>query len=253
MTPVSAPSANEADDLKLADELNWEAVTGEALVAFEQNRLSEAVLLWRMAAKSATGFAAGDPRLAATANNLGCAHLLDEHTEAAAKEFNAAGQAWAATRTWVKAMAVPQTARSSLFHLRLELKHRDAFAGHLRTRFEHLVDGGEAATLICQATLAFAELDFHKSGALFDRARTQRRRALNADVPEIRQIQNMCRLIAKALGEAPKSDEGLGVNPGTKTWPQVALESWRDDRPHEMNDARRVLAAVYLSAMILPE
>ena len=108
-------------------EQRWEARVRDGLVAFHAGRVNEAYAAWRSAAAIARAFDADDPRRAASRTHLALCHATGGNDAAARRAFRRARQAWEAAEQWVARMAVPQRARSSGFHLRMEAKHRGSY------------------------------------------------------------------------------------------------------------------------------
>ena len=101
---------------------------------------------WRLEALELSGGGGfgrhGDPRHATSLVNL--ALLSDERLAACLLEQALA--AWDAAVAWVDGMTLPPRARSSLFHLRLEAKHRGAYAERERHRLKGRLDQARAWT-----------------------------------------------------------------------------------------------------------
>jgi hypothetical protein len=95
-------------------------------------------------------FDPGDPRLGtALANYALC--LAQSGDDAAAGLLEEGGRAWARSGPWIEAMTAPRTARSSLFHMRMEQRHRDAYEENWRVKWRQLAD--EATRRISGATV----------------------------------------------------------------------------------------------------
>ena len=107
----------------LADDL-WERLVEAGLAAFDAGRLDDAGALWISALADAERFAGDDPRRATALNNIAAVRHLRGGAAEADGFYRAALDAWAAAEPWIDAMAIAPRARSSLFHLRLEEKHR---------------------------------------------------------------------------------------------------------------------------------
>ncbi len=131
---------------RLAD-LLWESLTEAALAAHDAGRRAEAVRLWQEAEHHGAHFADNDPRRAATLNNAGVA----DGGSGAEALYRRALEAWKAADAWVGLMAVEPRARSSLFHLRLENKHRDRYKDFVRADYRSLLQAGAA---VASANLA---------------------------------------------------------------------------------------------------
>ncbi len=134
----------------LADQL-WERLVEAGLAAFDARRLDDAGALWISALAYAERFAGDDPRRATALNNIAAVRHLRGGAAEAEHFYRAALDAWAAAEPWIEAMAITPRARSSLFHLRLEEKHRADYHRIARGELRKLLDEGRAT---CLANLA---------------------------------------------------------------------------------------------------
>ncbi|MDD9993406.1 MAG: hypothetical protein OXP75_16540 [Rhodospirillales bacterium] len=132
----------------------WEARVSDGLDAFRAGRIDDAYAAWRSAAAIARAFAADDPRRAASRTHLALCHAAGGNDAAARRAFRRALRAWDAADAWVTRMAVPQRARSSGFHLRLQAKHPGGYDAVARAEFTKLLGAGRAAALTGGAHLA---------------------------------------------------------------------------------------------------
>lgn len=135
-------------------EQRWEARVRDGLDAFHGGRVDEAYAAWRSAAAIARAFAADDPRRAASRTHLALCHSASGNAAAARRAFRRALRAWEASDAWIAHMAVPQRARSSGFHLRLQAKHPGGYDAVARAEFTKLLGAGRAAALTGGAHLA---------------------------------------------------------------------------------------------------
>lgn len=126
-------------------DLEWERLGEEALSCLAESRADEACSNFAAALRLARdAFRSGDPRLAASLSNQAAAVAsVDGHAKAA-RIRAAATQAWAGCDGWVEKMTAPRTARSSLFHLRMERLHRPAYEERWRVRGRELLAGVRA-------------------------------------------------------------------------------------------------------------
>ena len=138
----------------MAADQRWEARVLEGLAAFREGRIHAGYAAWRSAAAIARAFDADDPRRAASRTHLALCHAAKGNAAASRRAFRRAQRAWEAAETWVARMEVPQRARSSGFHLRLEAKHRQSYDALARVEFAKLLGAGRAAALAGGAHLA---------------------------------------------------------------------------------------------------
>ena len=172
-------------------DLEWERLavtTLQALVHGEsaavQRHAGAAVSLAR------EHFAAADPRLAASLANFAIA--LGPGGTHGADLLAEAGRIWASCTPWLEAMTAPRSARSSLFHLRMEARHRDTYRERWVVKWRELADEGRRSV----------------------------DRLVNGN---------------QAPGGQPAASE-------------ERLQRWRRECPAMLNDTRKLLAAVILTA-----
>ena len=79
-------------------------------------------------------FKPDDPRLAASLVNHACS-LSAGNRPNADKLMDEARAVWRRAGPWIAAMTAPRSARSSLFHLRMEMRHRETFEENWRVKW----------------------------------------------------------------------------------------------------------------------
>ena len=131
-----------------------------------------------------------DPRLAASLANFAVA--LGPGGKHGADLLAEAGRIWSSCTPWLEAMTAPRSAKSSMFHLRMEARHRDTYRERWAIKWRELADEGRSSV----AHLA---------------------------------------LVSKTIGDKPAGSEGR-------------LQRWRRECPAMLNDTRKLLAAVILTA-----
>lgn len=126
-------------------ELDWEQHTeafAEALAREDReaarSESGRAVFLAREA------LASDDPRLGTALANRGFL-LFAEGEEAAAELMSEAAAVWGRTGDWIAAMTAPRVARSSLFHMRMETRHRDTYEQRWRIKWLEFAEEARAA------------------------------------------------------------------------------------------------------------
>lgn len=123
-------------------DLEWERLTESALADLAQHRVGEARLGFAAALRLARDqFSAKDPRLAAGLSNQAAAVASEIGSTGSGSIKAAAAQAWAACDGWIDNMTAPRTARSSMFHLRMERLHRPAYEERWRVKGRELLAG----------------------------------------------------------------------------------------------------------------
>ncbi len=105
-------------------ELAWVRLTEYGAHAVTAGQLAAAGQSWQEAYTLARHFSNGDPRFAASFNNLGVLAQVEANREEARRLYREALLAWDRAYHWVEGMSVAQRAASSTFHLRMEQRHR---------------------------------------------------------------------------------------------------------------------------------
>ena len=230
----------------------WEASSETALVAYHSGAFDACARACRAAAAHRRQLAPNDPRQACTSNNLGMAALLAGDRAGARGHFLAAGRAWRQARSWVAGMAMESGARSSLFHMRLEQRHRHAFDPILRARQLSRLSAARAASLFNRA-LAESTASAPKSLAL-ERAVGQRMRALGPRNPEAAQMLRLHAGLAEARGDRAAAAECRRQADAIERSPaRPDLDIWHQASADARSDSRRLLAAVHLTLVATPE
>ncbi|PWE34150.1 tetratricopeptide repeat protein [Maritimibacter sp. 55A14] len=85
------------------------------------------------------GFAQSDPRRAASEANLALAARLAGREPRARRLYARARTLWAGVPEQIAGLEVKPRSRSSLFHLRMEARHRETFRANLDTRLGRFV------------------------------------------------------------------------------------------------------------------
>ena len=83
-----------------------------------------------------------DPRLGTSLANYGLGLGLAGDDAGTAPLLREALAVWRAAEPWIARMDAPRMARSSLFHMRMELRHRDTYRARWRERWQEMA--GEA-------------------------------------------------------------------------------------------------------------
>jgi tetratricopeptide (TPR) repeat protein len=141
-------------------EFLWVQITEEAVEEFDSGRFSAAAEKWQNAYSIAQNFGDRDPRMASSLNNLAIAFRINKDFVKASRYYRSALENWKSASHWVDRMQLEQRARSSLFHLRMERKHRKKYDNIARRKYHELLPAGHAGTLNNLAEL------FHSSDRL---------------------------------------------------------------------------------------
>lgn len=125
---------------RLGDEL-WVDWMAGARAAWLDDDRAHAAACCSEADVMASGFEPDDPRRAATAHARA---LMIPGPGGIEAGLITALEAWQAAGPWVERMAPGVRARSSLFHMRLESKHRGVYPGIARQRCRRMLRAGMA-------------------------------------------------------------------------------------------------------------
>ncbi len=86
------------------------------------------------------GFAADDPRLATSLANHGAALVASGQAGSSGLSIRDARRIWRDCEPWIARMTAPRVARSSLFHMRMEQRHRAEYEARWRVRWAELFE-----------------------------------------------------------------------------------------------------------------
>lgn len=126
-------------------DLEWESLTATAVLDLGAGRTAEAFDGFASALRLAsTGLAKDDPRLATSLCNHAAALEAAGEGAMTGQIRASAAQAWAGCERWIASMTAPRTARSSLFHLRMERLHRPAYEERWRAKGRELLAAVQA-------------------------------------------------------------------------------------------------------------
>ncbi len=203
---------------RLGDEL-WTDWMAGARTAWLDDDPDHAAACCREAGVLAVDFEPDDPRRAATAHAR--ALMLPEPGGIEAG-LDRALEAWQAAGAWVERMTPGMRARSSLFHMRLESKHRGAYPDMARRRCRKMLDAGMA---VVEAERA---------------ARRGDRRAMEAAMACRRDAfghrESAAAAMARWLGEPVRDRE---------------IDRFAENPPHGRDDEARLYAAALLVPLTL--
>jgi hypothetical protein len=141
--PISVAEDWSVEDLLGAgwseSDLAWEGAAERAVEAAARadadRAKQEAGIALRLARDA---FEPIDPRLGSSLANFGaCLQLADPGSEVA-QLFREASQVWRDADPWIARMDAPRVARSSLFHMRMELLHRDTYRARWQVRWQEI-------------------------------------------------------------------------------------------------------------------
>ena len=197
--------------------------------------------LWQEAGTLSAAFPAGDPRRAASLNNMAVAEALAGRVGLAEAGLRAALDAWHEVKGWIETLKFAGAGRSSTFHFRLEQQHREELQDVVRGRYLELSDGGAAASDFALSALQALSGQSAAGRASMIGAARRRRTALGESDPLARQMLEFTEL-------PPEPHRALQVavlidNPGPSPY-------WARAERTQSSGERHLLAAVHLSASL---
>ena len=119
-------------------DLSWEAAAEQTADAVAQEDYARAKdEAGRALQLARSEFETIDPRLGTSLANYGlCLHLSGDN--GIAPLFCEASEVWRRADPWIARMDAPRVARSSLFHMRMEVRHRDAYRARWQERWKEI-------------------------------------------------------------------------------------------------------------------
>ncbi len=126
-------------------DIEWESKAERAAALAWKGELEAAAVIWHeLTALARDAFPANDPRLGTSlANTAFALRARGGGGGAAARPlFDEARRIWDGSWHWVQQIKPDQRARSSMFHLRMEGRHRETYKAYARKQLE---DRAEAA------------------------------------------------------------------------------------------------------------
>lgn len=235
-------------------ELAWVGLAERGASEVNAMRFAAAGESWRRASRIAEGFADGDPRLGTSLNNLAVLACVGERLAEADHLFDEALRAWAAAGCWIERMEIAPRARSSLFHLRMELRHRQHYARLALNEQHALLSAGRAVTLHNRAERCAWAGRRADAESMYRTALRDRQAAFGESEHAVAVMRDR---LAAAQGAG--SDEGAPPPPHGVVWApaliepfivQAEREGWLIDRPAEFTDEGRLMAGLICACLI---
>ncbi len=237
----------QADTETDRDEFLWVELNETAAADFNAGQFAVADEIWRKAFAIAQQFAANDPRLACSLNNVAIGHRLTGNFAQAEEHYEHAIASWQTASVWVDKMHLAPRARSSLFHLRMEQKHKQKYRRIAITKYQALLPAGQAATHNNLAELYHSTNRQHLAETLYAQALRDRSQAMGADEPIIEIIRENARML-RVDGPHSRASHRV-VHPGSFS-AEANGKGWIIDRPAEFTDEGRLMAALLLTSVL---
>ena len=129
-------------------DLEWENAAQEALKFLASDDRTEARSMFARSVRVAhEKFSNHDPRLGTSLANHGAALVEAGEAKLSGRTIADAVRVWQGCDAWVAKMTAPRVARSSLFHLRMEQRHRGTYEARWRVKWEELVNEARGKVL----------------------------------------------------------------------------------------------------------
>jgi hypothetical protein len=149
--PISVPESWRFEELAAAgwreEDLAWENACEAGLECLAAGRLEQMCKHMAACVRIAhAGFADNDPRLGTSLFNHGAALIAAGDEKSSGRTVADAAIVWSRCGPWVAAMTAPRVARSSLFHMRMEQRHRAAYEERWRITWAELVAEARSRT-----------------------------------------------------------------------------------------------------------
>lgn len=158
-------------------DLAWETTaerTAEAVASEDHTKAKgsagEALQLAR------ANFASNDPRLGTSLANYGMCLSLSGRSEDSMFLFREGLDVWRQAPGWIAHMEAPRMARSSLFHMRMEARHRSTYRARWQDRWREIA---AEATARSEALIASPDVRVATAADAFARWRRERPAMLN--------------------------------------------------------------------------
>lgn len=158
-------------------DLAWEATaerTAEAVAREDHTKAKgsagEALQLAR------ANFASNDPRLGTSLANYGMCLSLSGRSEDSMFLFREGLDVWRQSPGWIAHMEAPRMARSSLFHMRMEARHRSTYRARWQERWREIA---AEATARSEALIVSPGVPVPAAADAFARWRRERPAMLN--------------------------------------------------------------------------
>jgi hypothetical protein len=186
-------------------DLDWERHTLEALADLGEGREQEALDGIRKALYVArTHFAKGDPRLAASLTNQAAALAAADPPAATGVIVKAALEAWGDCEGAIAGMNPPRRARSSLFHLRMEQRHRETYSERWRDESQQRLADVRAGFAEAEALMLVGRAEARERIALWQRERP----------PALDDSRKLLAAVILLAARGPRAN--ASVSPGTR-------------------------------------
>lgn len=239
-------------DSTVDPEFFWVQITETAAVEFDSGQFKAAAEKWQKAYIIAKDFGDRDPRLACSLSNLAITFRINHDFKEAERLYRRALENWASAKHWVDRMQLEQRARSSLFHLRMERKHRKKYDNMARRKYHDLLPAGHAGPLNNLAELFQSTSRFQVAEQLYHQALQKRMGSMDEQEPGVAIINaNLASLSEVSI----KSPDSIDMTPHKSKETagfisRAQQQGWVVDKPPEFTDEGRLMAAILLTRLL---
>ena len=161
----------------IPEELEWESEAEAAMACLAAEDVAEAGARFaRMVRIAHANFGGEDPRLGTSLANHGAVLVASGQAEVSGLSIRDARRIWRDCDAWIAKMTAPRVARSSLFHMRMEQRHRGEYEARWRVKWAEL--SAEARERVGEEG-ALALLSAAEAGERLARWRRERPAMLN--------------------------------------------------------------------------
>jgi len=245
MTIISENDQADSDFL-------WVELNETAALEFASGRFAAVAEGWQRAYDLTQKFDEYDPRRASSLNNLAIALRTNHDLPKAEHIYRSALGEWETSAHWINRMQTTQRARSSLFHLRLEAKHREKYNNMLRGKYEKLLWAGQAGTLNNLAELLQCTDRFEEAQQMYHEALGKRLGFKDEQEDGVAVINSNLAGLSKVFRNASETaDREVTQSKQTAGFiVRASKQGWIVDTPPEFTDEGRLMAAISLTHLI---
>ncbi|MFQ5544370.1 MAG: tetratricopeptide repeat protein [Acidiferrobacterales bacterium] len=238
----------EANSEADATEFLWVELNEAAVAQLNAGQSVVACEKWQEAFGIAQQFGGNDPRLASSLNNLAIVHRMRCNFVEAEENYQRAIVNWQAASAWVDQMHFTPRARSSLFHLRMEQKHKQEYRRIAIKKYQALLPAGRAATRNNLAELYHSTNRQDLAEPLYAQALQERSQAMGADEPTTAIIRENGEILgAQTANRSRKPPSHRSIMDPRTFSAQSTHNRWIIDEPAEFTDEGRLMAAILLT------
>lgn len=231
-------------------EFLWVELNEAAAAQLDAGRFVVAAEKWQEAHGIAQQFEENDPRIASSLNNVAIAHRIKRNFAEAEQYYRHAIVSWQAASAWVDQMQLAPRARSSLFHLRMERRHKPEYRRIALRKYQAVLPAGCAATHNNLAELYHAVNREEDAEPLYAQALRDRSEAMGADEPTTAIIRENAKTLGAQTADGSRVHASYHtMDPGTFS-AQATRKRWIIDQPAEFTDEGRLMAAILLTPVL---